>query len=66
MSPTTVIAEPKEFCDKYFPINLDNPRPDITNPFKRIEGLKKSKGNEAEIQKEFVSCAQRSFFLSSQ
>ena len=60
MSPTTVIAEPKEFCDKYFPTNPDNPSPDIANPFKRIERLRKSKGSEleAEIQKEFVSCAQ--------
>ena len=60
MSRTTVIVEPKEFCDKYFPTTSNNPRPDTTNPFKRIERLRKSKGNEleAEIQKEFVSCAQ--------
>ena len=64
MSPTTVIAEPKEFCDKYFPVNPDNPRPDTTNPFKKIERLKKSKGNEAEIQKEFVSACSDAFISS--
>ncbi|KAM5541091.1 hypothetical protein V8D89_005224 [Ganoderma adspersum] len=54
MAHTAVLADLEDFRDKYFPVNPDNPRPDIKNPFKRIKRLKKLKGNEATIQKEFV------------
>ena len=55
MAHTAVLADLEDFCNTYFPVNPNNPRPDIKNPFKRIKRLKKLKGNEATIQKEFVS-----------
>ncbi|PIL32452.1 hypothetical protein GSI_05154 [Ganoderma sinense ZZ0214-1] len=59
MAHAAVLADVKDFYDKYFLIPTDTvkPMPEVKDPFINIRQLEKIKGNEAVIRKEFANAA---------